>query len=218
MRRLSFLLLVVVLPFCLAACRSSHAPIAEPPDEFEGIITYTTHLTAKSTQIDEAHLNALYGDTLRWFYRQGAYRWRYNGDGVQEVVYPARADTQYTRNAGIDSLFALEVTQEARTLDSLYVTGETRTLLGQTCHVVVKQMGRTRHTYCVAEALHLDPAHFEHYQHAYTGQMYALMPGAFLSYRYESPVFVIEQEAIDITPQFLPDAAFAVPDLPRVRR
>lgn len=185
------------------------------PDEFGGTITYQTHLTAKRAFIDEAALNALYGDTLQWTYHHGSYRWAYNGTGIRHVTYPAGSDREYTRRHGSDTLYTSAIAEESRTLDSLYVTGETRTILGRTCEVLVKQIRNTRHTYCIDPTLALDPAHFAGFHFGFAAERHALLPGAYLAYTYESPVFRIDREALAIEEHPVSAEHFALPDLPQ---
>lgn len=213
----------LLLSLCtgLFACHPPHPDTASsqqaqvPSEEFEGVVTYKTHLTAKSTLVDEDQLNALYGDTLRWHYRKGSYRWQYNGAGIQDVFYVAQADTEFTQRSGIDTLFTLNIREESRSLDSLHLTGTTRTVLGRSCEDLILQVGRTRHIYCIDKQLLIRADHYRGFQYGFLEKRYALGSGAYLAYSYESPIFMIEREAVRIEERSLEAKSFDVPPWPR---
>ena len=221
--------LQLVIPLCIIsiACNPSNEydsnlqDSATVPAEFEGVITYKTHLTDVSDLVDEDMLNRLQGDTARWYYRNGSFRWNYNGEITEKTVYLAETDSLFTKNYGVDTLYTQSVHHVGngrtgpRTLDSLYVTNVTRTVLGRTCTDVVKIMSGVSYTYCIDKDLYINAERFRSYKHGFLGDVYDLYPGAYLAFKYESRVFVIEHEALEIDERQLVDQVFEIPELPR---
>lgn len=202
-----------LLSILFAGCTSSSSTPASA--EFEGIITFKTRLIAKMDVIDEAALNAAYGDTLRFYYSQGRYRLAYNGTGIRNLIYDPDTQTEYTLRNGIDTLFTVDTTHETRPLDTLYVADETKLVAGRSCTLLVKKIKGARHTYCFDPSLPIDPQRFAPIKYAHADQMYALMEALYINYTYESGVFIIERRGLSVEQRPLPDTIFAIPDLPQ---
>lgn len=191
------------------------SPSTPASTEFEGIITFKTQLIAKMDVIDEAALNAAYGDTLRFYYSKGRYRLAFNGIGIRDLIYDPTTQTEYTLRHGIDTLYTVDVTHEARPLDTLYVTQEIRRVANRTCTVLVKKVKGIRHTYCFDPTLPIDPKRFAPIKYGHADQMYALMQALYINYTYESGVFIIDRKGLTVEQRPLPDSTFALPDLPK---
>lgn len=180
------------------------------PPKFEGQVTYLQRVISKNDQVDEKLYNQIFGDTLRWTYKEGNYIEESNGSGSPKVIYLHSKNSVFTILP--DSIIRRDVTLEEKPLDSLYFSGKQKTILGQPCRELVKIIKGVQHRFWITNKLPIEPANFSGYKLAHLNSQYNFAPFHYLRYEYESAVFKIEREAILIDQSPIASSLFELPD------
>lgn len=177
---------------------------------FEGQIIYHQNIISKHPTIDEATYLGIFGDTVEWYFSKGSSFERSNGSGNLGIY--TTHDSLIAITLLPDTAIIASLIVEPRNLDSLYFSGNRKTILGHDCRELVKIIDGVKHIYWVAHKLNALPADFHGHQKDFMQEQYALAKAHHLAYTYESAIFKIERIAVQIIPGKLNKSQLLPPD------
>ena len=199
----------IMLIFLVISCANNS------PKEFEGLIRYSEKLSVKRTDlVDEKKLRVIRGDIHKLYYKNGSFKLESNGKPAKITIYRNTDSLSYSYSVGIDTLFANNIHQEKRSLDSLYFTGKSEMHLGKKTNELIQQVGKTAHSFYIDSTLYVNPKHYSKYKFGFFDAFYQKTKALYLKRTYESWVFRLEKVATKIEHKALHDSIFKIPNFP----
>ncbi len=190
---------------------------AKSVEYFEGVITFEDTYTSSNPAVDIAAVNAQYGTTSEFYFKNGNYKQIYNGSVLKSLLFNKKENRSYIQSSATDTLFFVDCSESNEMIASSEIDKNKDTVLGRNCtilRVIANDLlGKPSRisTYYFDESIGINPEWYENVRFSSYDKIYAIMKSLPIKTIHETEHYTVTSVAVSIKKQAIDSSVFQLP-------